>query len=67
MILAGYGYEGGAGLTERAILGVRFCATLYPAGFIIAAALILLFYPISKALNYQIGDDLALRRNARAK
>jgi Na+/melibiose symporter-like transporter len=67
MILAGYGYEGGAELTERAILGVRLCATLYPAGFVIAAAIILLFYPISKALNYQIGDELAIRRDDRTE
>ena len=65
MILAYYGYEGGADLTERAVMGVRLSATMYPAAFIIAAAVILLFYPISKALNYQIGDELAKRRDAR--
>ncbi len=64
-IFSAYGYEGGTELTERAILGVRMASTVYPAVFIIIAASILLFYPISKQLNYQIGAELAERRRQR--
>ena len=65
LILDVYGYEGGVELTERAVMGIRLSATLYPAVFIVAAAVILIFYPISKALNYEIGDELAKRRESR--
>ncbi|MBN2163417.1 MAG: MFS transporter [Pontiellaceae bacterium] len=66
-ILNLYGYDGAEGvvLTERAITGVRIAASTAPALFIVAAIAILLFYPISKELNYQIGDELALRRRER--
>jgi glycoside/pentoside/hexuronide:cation symporter, GPH family len=46
-------------------LGIRHSATLYPALFIIGASAILLFYPISKELNLQIGDELQERRRKR--
>lgn len=66
-ILGMYGYEGAAeaALTERAITGIRVAAASAPAAFIVAAIIILLFYPISKELNYRIGDELAQRRRAR--
>lgn len=66
-ILDLYGYTGaeGAVLTERAVTGVRVAAATAPAAFIVAAIIILLFYPISKSLNYQIGDELAQRRKER--
>lgn len=66
-ILGVYGYDGveGAVLTDRAIQGVRMTASIIPALFIIVAVVILLFYPISKELNYQIGDELAQRRRER--
>lgn len=63
MIYDVYGYESNMTvLTERAMQGLRLSATMYPAGFILVAAILLLFYPISKKLNYQIGDELAQRR-----
>jgi Na+/melibiose symporter-like transporter len=64
LILSMYDYDGteGAVLTERAIDGVRVASSIAPAAFIIAAVAILIFYPISKKLNYQIGDELAQRR-----
>jgi glycoside/pentoside/hexuronide:cation symporter, GPH family len=64
-ILAHYGYEGGADLTERAITGVRVASSVVPAALLVAAVAILLFYPISKELNYRIGDELAKRRDSR--
>ncbi|MFP4283052.1 MAG: MFS transporter [Opitutales bacterium] len=62
MILSGYGYDGDAPLTETAALGVRLVTTIYPALFILAAASILFFYPISRALNKQIAEELEERR-----
>jgi glycoside/pentoside/hexuronide:cation symporter, GPH family len=65
MILWSYGYQADSELTTRALLGIRHSATLYPALFIIGASAILLFYPISKELNLQIGDELQERRRKR--
>ncbi|HEX9742484.1 MAG TPA: MFS transporter [Nitrospiraceae bacterium] len=62
MILAAYGYDASAPLTDTAILGIRHSATLYPALFIVAGACILFFYPITKELNLEIADELAGRR-----
>ena len=66
-ILSHYDYvdKEGMELAERAIYGVRVTSSIAPAAFIIAAVAILLFYPISKQLNYQIGDELAQRRLSR--
>jgi Na+/melibiose symporter-like transporter len=62
-----YGYNGadGMALAERAMTGVRVAASVAPAAFIIAAVAILIFYPISKEMNYRIGDELARRRDSR--
>lgn len=66
MILGSYGYDGTAEvLSGEAATGVRVAASVAPAIFIVAAVLILLFYPISKELNYKIGDELARRRALR--
>ena len=67
-ILGMYGYDNGGGveLSVRAIKGVCVTASVVPTAFIIAAVLILVFYPISKELNYRIGDELAQRRRERA-
>jgi len=66
-ILGMYGYDGteGAILTEQAMTGIRVSASVAPAAFIILAVAILLFYPISRELNYRIGDELAKRRELR--
>lgn len=62
MILSGYGYDADAPLTESSALGVRLVTTIYPALFILAAAVILYFYPITRELNKQIADELEERR-----
>lgn len=67
VILALYGYESGGELTKTAVLGIRHSATLYPAVMISASAIILWFYPISKELNVQIGNELAGRRKKFAR
>ena len=66
-VLSWYGYDDGEGakLTASAVKGVCVTSSIIPAALIIAAVLILLFYPISKKLNYQIGDELAQRRRER--
>ena len=66
-ILGAYGYESGDGivLSANALKGVCVTASVVPMAFIVVAVLILLFYPISKELNYQIGDELAQRRRER--
>ncbi|MBN2163362.1 MAG: MFS transporter [Pontiellaceae bacterium] len=66
-ILGLYGYDSGDGVvqTAEAVKGVCVTASIVPAVFIIAAMGILLFYPISKELNYTIGDELARRRHSR--
>lgn len=61
-ILGIYGYDGATENTALAVQGIRLTATVYPALFIVVAAAILLFYPISKELNHQIGAELAERR-----
>ena len=61
-ILGAYGYNGTGELTDFAVLGVRMVTTIYPALFIIVAAIILFFYPISNKLNHQIADELEERR-----
>jgi len=65
ILLTFYDYGDGNNLSELGITGIRHTATIYPAVFIILAAVILLFYPITKKLNYQIGDELAERRKKR--
>ena len=65
-ILGLYGYNPEA-LTDKAILGVRMVTTFYPAIFIIVAAAILLFYPISNKLNHQIANELEERRKSFGK
>lgn len=65
VILWAYGYDADSELTELAVTGIRHAAAFYPAGFTVAAAVILYLYPITKELNYQIGDELAARRKAR--
>jgi len=62
MLLSLYGYQGGTELSASAIRGFLHCSTLYPALFIVAAVTIMLFYPITKDLNYRIADELAKRR-----
>ena len=67
-ILGSYGYDGNAAvLSEEAVTGVRVAASIAPALFILAAVVILFFYPISKELNYRIGDELAQRRKRRER
>ena len=48
--------------TPHALLGIRLTASLYPAIFLAAVVVCMLFYKISKKMNLQIQDELAQRR-----
>ncbi|MGB9031950.1 MAG: MFS transporter [Acidobacteriaceae bacterium] len=57
-----YGYAANAVQTQRALMGIRLTAGLYPALLFFATAACLFFYPISRRINKTISDDLAGRR-----
>ena len=61
-LLSGYGYVAGAQQTEKALLGIRMTASIYPAIFLVIVVVCLLCYKISKKMNIQIQDELAERR-----
>jgi len=61
-LLSGYGYQANVAQTPHALLGIRLSASLYPAIFLAAVVVCMLFYKIIKKLNLQIQDELAARR-----
>ncbi len=61
-IIGAYGYVANAVQTPHALLGIRLGATLYSAIPFALCIVCLAFYPISKALNLQIQNDLLERR-----
>ena len=61
-LLSGYGYQANVAQTPHALLGIRLTASLYPAIFLAAVVVCMLFYKISKKMNLQIQDELAQRR-----
>jgi Na+/melibiose symporter-like transporter len=61
-VVNAYGYVPNVAQSERALLGIRLAASLYPAlmlGLVIGC---LVVYPIGKKLNLRIQDELADRR-----
>lgn len=61
-LIAAYGYVANAAQTPHALLGIRLAATLYAAiPFALGLACFAL-YPISRALNRQMQDELEQRR-----
>jgi Na+/melibiose symporter-like transporter len=61
-----YGYVPNVVQSETALLGIRLGASLYPALMLGAGIVCLVVYPIGKALNQRIQDELAARRAANA-
>jgi len=57
-----YGYVPNAAQTERALLGIRLGASVYPALAMGLALICLIIYPIGKKLNLLIQDELVQRR-----
>ena len=61
-LIAAYGYVPNVAQTPQALQGIRLSATLFPTIPFIVGLVCLAIYPISKALNLRIGDELAERR-----
>jgi Na+/melibiose symporter-like transporter len=61
-IIGAYGYVANATQTPHALLGIRLGATLYSAIPFALCVVCLALYPISKALNLRIQNELLERR-----
>ena len=66
-ILKIYGYVPNVAQTERALLGIRLGASIFPAIALALVIVCLFVYPIGKSLNQKIEDDLTERRKQYAK
>jgi GPH family glycoside/pentoside/hexuronide:cation symporter len=65
-ILALYGYVPNVAQSERALLGIRLSAGVYPAVTFVLCIVCLFFYRIGRDLEFQITTELAERRKAYA-
>ena len=63
-LLDAYGYVPNAVQSERALLGIRLTASIYPAVAFLLCAVCLMFYRIDKSLELEMSRDLAERRDA---
>ncbi len=61
-ILAAHGYVPNVAQTERALLGIRLGASVYPAVALLFVLVCLAIYPIGKKLNVRMQTELAERR-----
>ena len=61
-IISAYGYVPNVAQTERALLGIRLGATMYPGVALVLVLVCLIIYPIGKELNRQIEAELNERR-----
>jgi Na+/melibiose symporter-like transporter len=61
-VLAAYGYVPNVAQSAHAMMGIRLSATVYSAVPLVIGLVCLAIYPISKALNLRIQDELAERR-----
>lgn len=57
-----YGYVPNAVQTARCLFGIRLTASVYAGLAFVAAAVCLIFYPITREVNQKIADELAERR-----
>ena len=65
-VIEAYGYIPNVAQTERALLGIRLGASVYPALALALVLVCLVMYPIGKSLNLRIQEELALRRKGYA-
>lgn len=65
-VIHAYGYIPNVAQTDHALLGIRLGASVYPAIALVLSLVCLMIYPIGKALNACIQDELAERRKAYA-
>jgi Na+/melibiose symporter-like transporter len=61
-IMGAYGYVANAAQTPTALVGIRLGATVYPAVLLGVCLVCLFIYPIGKALNLRIQNELEERR-----
>jgi Na+/melibiose symporter-like transporter len=61
-VISAYGYLPNVAQTERALLGIRLGASVYPAIAMALGLVCLANYKIGKNLNTQIHEELAERR-----
>jgi Na+/melibiose symporter-like transporter len=61
-VIDAYGYVPNVVQTERALLGIRLGASIYPAVALVFGVVCLAIYPIGKKLNLRIQDELVERR-----
>lgn len=61
-VIDAYGYVPNVAQTERALLGIRLGASLYPTIALALGIVCLVIYPIGKKLNLRIQDELVERR-----
>ncbi len=61
-VIAAYGYVPNVAQTQRALLGIRLGASIYPAVTLALGIVCLAIYPIGKTLNIRIQDELTERR-----
>jgi Na+/melibiose symporter-like transporter len=65
-VLEAYGYVPNVAQTERALLGIRLGASIYPAVALAFVLICLVIYPIGKRLNLRIQNELEERRKGYA-
>lgn len=61
-VIDAYGYVPNVAQTERALLGIRLGASVYPVIALVLGLVCLAIYPIGKRLNLRIQDELVERR-----
>jgi glycoside/pentoside/hexuronide:cation symporter, GPH family len=63
-VIDAYGYVPNAVQSERALLGIRLGASVYPALMLVVVLVCLAIYPIGKEFGLRIQNELAERRKA---
>jgi Na+/melibiose symporter-like transporter len=61
-VINAYGYVPNVAQTERALLGIRLGASIYPALLLLLGLVCLAIYPIGKDLGNRIQSELTERR-----
>ncbi|MCE5185243.1 MAG: MFS transporter [Planctomycetaceae bacterium] len=61
-ILAHYGYIANVQQTERALLGIRLTASIFPAIPFAIGVVLLFFYAINRSIEFKMQDELTARR-----
>jgi Na+/melibiose symporter-like transporter len=61
-VINAYGYVPNVAQTERALLGIRLGASIYPAIALAIVIVCLVLYPIGRSLGFRIQDELTERR-----